>query len=187
MNSSYKTYLFFLGILTFSILFILKPPEGKQVERRNYEEVATLEVKDFTLLSVAENQLELKVIGKRGMQFEDREEFWDFSFINYNPSIGGLKALKSSNGGQETFYVYHGIQKADFYFFEGGVKYQNADGIMFESLNGEYFIKDKIFRTQGEFELQTKDGIFKGFNLYYDGASQQINAEFPKGKIWLEN
>lgn len=173
--------------MAFSIFFILKPPESKQVEKRNNEEVATLEVNDFTLLSVADNQLELKVVGKRGMQFEDREEFWDFSLVNYNSSIGGLKALKAQNGGEETFFAHHGIQKTDFYLFEGGVKYQNAEGMRFEALNGEYFIKEKIFKTKGEFELQTQDGIFKGLNLYYDGISQDIEAQSPKGKIWLEN
>lgn len=173
--------------MAFSVFFILKPPESKQIEQRNNQEVATLEVNDFTLLSVAENQLELKVVGKKGMQFEDREEFWDFSLVNYNPSIGGLKALKTQSGTEETFYAHHGIQKIDFYFFEGGVKYQNAEGIMFEALNGEYFIKEKIFKTKGEFEFQTQDGIFKGLNLYYDGVLQEINAEFPKGKIWLDN
>lgn len=187
MNSSYRTYIFFLGILSFSIFFILKPPENTQVEKRNNEEVATLEVNDFTLLSVADNKLELKVVGKRGMQFEDREEFWDFSLVNYNPSIGGLKALKSQSGVEETFYAHHGIQKADFYLFEGGVKYQNAEGIIFEALNGEYFMKEKIFKTKGEFEFQTQDGIFKGLNLHYDGISQEIDAQSPKGKIWLED
>lgn len=167
-------------------MFILKTPEQKQNQHRDYEEVATLEVRDFILLSVMENQLELKVIGKRGMQFEDREEFWDFSLDNYNPSIGGLKALGTKKANQETFFVHHGIQKADFYLFEGGVKYQNSDGIAFKSLNGEYFIKNKIFKTQGEFEFQTKDGIFNGLNLYYDGTTQQINAKSPKGKIWLD-
>lgn len=187
MNSSYKTYAFFLGILVFSVFFILRAPEGKEVEKRNNEEVASLEINDFILLSVAENKLELKVVGKKGMQFEDREEFWDFSLVNYNPSIGGLKALKTQSGSEEIFYAHHGIQKADFYFFEGGVKYQNAEGIIFEALNGEYFIKEKIFKTKGEFEIQTQEGNFKGLNLHYDGTSQEINAQSPKGKIWLEN
>lgn len=187
MNASYKTYVFFLGVLLFSIFFVLKPPEGGESKERNNEEVAILEVSDFTLLSVVENRLEFQVTGKRGMQFEDREEFWDFSLINYSPSLGGLKALKSQKNMRETFYASHGIQKQDLYLFQGGLKYENTDGVAFEALDGEYLMKEKIFKAKGAFSIQTPEGRFKGIDLHYDASSQEVNAESPKGMIWLED
>lgn len=185
MNSSIKVYFFFLGILVFSILFILNPPEGGKKQERSQEEVAPLEVNDFVLLSVENNKPEARVVGKRGMQFEDREEFWDFSLTNYNPEIGGLKSLKTKNN-EEIFYAFHGIRRNNSYFFDGGVTYSNADGMSFEAQKGFFLLKQKIFRTQGEFVLKTKEGEFSGIDLYYNGNTQQLEANRPQGTIWLE-
>lgn len=185
MNSFARVYAFFLGILFFSIVFILFPPEGKQKRQRNNEEVATLEVNDFTLFSVANNLPEAKVIGKKGLQFEDREEFWDFSLTNYNPEIGGLKSLKAREN-EETFYVFHGIKKNDRYLFDGGIKYSNLDGVEFEAQKGVFYLQNRIFQTEGEFWMKTQEGEFAGNDLFYDAKKQMMRANLPRGKIWFE-
>ena len=186
MNSFLKTYAFFGGILIFSIVFILKPPEGDSEGKRNQEEIATLEIDEFVLLNVVDQKPEMKIVGMKGKQFADREEFWNFNLTNYNVQRGGLKALKAQNN-EENFWVSHGIRQEDRYLFDGGVQYSNMDGVSFKAIEGIYRLKEKIFQTKGDFSVITKEGSFRGENLYYDAVSGQLNAKFPRGKIWLEN
>ncbi|WP_156923065.1 hypothetical protein [Helicobacter pametensis] len=170
----------------FSILFIVRPPEGEQKKNRNQEEIATLEVLDFTLFSAVGNYPETKIVGRRGMQFENRDEFWDFYLTNYNRDIGGLRALKTQ-GDEENFYVAHGIKRDDRYIFNGEIYYSNTDGMSFKANKGVFYLKQRIFQTDGAFFMQTKEGEFEGENLKYEGISQRMEAQFPKGNIWLED
>lgn len=162
----------------------MQPPEGEQKKQRNQEEIATLEVNYFVFLSVKNNKPEARVVGQKGMQYEDREEFWNFTLTNYDREIGGLKSLRAQNN-EETFYASHGIRRDDRYLFEGGVKYANADGMSFEAQKGTFLLKQKIFKTEGEFFVKTQDGEFAGSNLYYNGNTQELRANKTQGKIWL--
>lgn len=185
MNSFLKTYAFFLSILLLSVAFVLKPPEGDARQQRSQEKIAALEIDDFVLLSVVDKKPEMKVVGKKGKQFLDFEEFWDFNLVNYSTKGGGLKALKTENN-EESFFVSHGLRQEDAYFFDGGIKYRNADGMSFEAIEGVYRPKERIFEAKGSFSAITKEGNFRGKDLYYDAVSGQLNAKFPKGKIWLD-
>lgn len=186
MSSLFRIYAFFFSVLIFSIVFVLKPPENQSKIEHNQEEVAMLELDHFTLFSVVDQKPEAKIVGRKGKQFSDREEFWDFYLTNYNTNAGGLKALNAQNN-EEHFFIRHGVHREDRYVFDGGITYSNADGMKFEALDGVYFSQKRIFKTQGKFKAQTRDGIFEGEDLYYDSISEQMQAKFPKGQIWLEN
>lgn len=185
MSSSLKTYLFFLCILAFSIFFVARPPEGGEKKERSKEEVATLEINNFTLYSIKESKPELLVLGLRALRYEDREEFFDFFLANY-----GLQREKEKDFNQEDieyFQVGHAIKRKDRYWFYKGIDYMSEGGMSFEAIEGIYNSKEKIFDSIGEFSFANQDGSFEGKNLHYDANKQVINALNPKGKIWLEN
>lgn len=185
LSSSLKTYLFFLSILAFSIFFVVRPPEGGAKMERSKEEVATLEINQFTLYSIQQSKPELLVMGSKALRFDDREEFFDFFLANYGYARGENKEFDKED--IEYFQVGYAIRKKDQYWFSKGIDYLSEGGMRFVAKEGIYNAKDKIFDSIGEFEFANKDGVFEGINLHYDGSKQEVNALKPKGKIWLEN
>lgn len=185
MSSSLKTYLFFLSILGFSIFFVARPPEGGEKKERSKEEIATLEINQFTLYSIKDSKPELLVMGERALRFDDREEFFDFFLANYGLVRGDKKEFEKED--IEYFQVGHAIKKKDQYFFSKGIDYLSEGGMSFVAKEGIYNSKKKIFDSIGEFEFANQDGVFEGKNLHYDGGKQEVDALEPKGKIWLEN
>ncbi|RDU72184.1 hypothetical protein [Helicobacter brantae] len=185
MSSSLKTYLFFLCILFFSVYFVVQPPEGGEKKERSNEEVATLEINQFTLYSIRESKPELLVVGLKALRYDDREEFFDFFLANF-----GLQREKKKDFKQEDieyFKVGHAIKKKDMYWFYKGIDYLSEGGMSFVAKEGIYNSSAKIFDSIGYFQFQSQEGNFEGENLHFDGEKQVLDANNPKGKIWLEN
>lgn len=171
--------------MAFSIFFVARPPEDKEKRERSKEEIATLEMKQFTLYSIKQSKPELLVIGLRALRYDDREEFFDFFLANYGLVRGDKKEFEKED--IEYFQVGHAIKKKDKYWFYNGIDYLNEGGVSFVAKEGIYNSKEKIFDSIGEFGFANQDGSFEGINLHYDGNKQEIDALNPKGKIWLEN
>lgn len=185
MSSSLKTYLFFLCILAFSVFFVVRPPEGGERKERNKEEVATLEINQFTLYSIRQSKPELLVVGSKALRFDDREEFYDFFLANFGFQRETKKEFKKQD--IEYFSVGYAIKKKEKYWFYNGIDYLNEGGASFVAKEGIYDSEAKIFDSIGRFEFQSQEGDFEGKNLHFDGEKQELDALNPKGKIWLEN
>lgn len=185
MSSSLKTYLFFLSILFFSVYFVVRPPESGEKKERSNEEVATLEINQFTLYSIRQSKPELLVVGSRALRYDDREEFYDFFLANYGMQREGKQEFKQED--IEYFKVGHAIKRKNKYWFYQGIDYLSENGMSFVAKEGIYNSDEKIFDSIGAFEFQSQEGTFVGENLHFDGEKQVLNASNPKGKIWLEN
>lgn len=181
MNSFYKTYIFFLGFLIFSIYFILEPPEGKARIQSNTQEVPILEVDHFKFYTLFRNQPDMLVVGTKAKQFKDREEFWEFFLTNFDVK----SSINQEMGKIEYFDVKYGIRRGKKYEFYDGFTYSNDEGIKFKSKEGIYLSEQKIFQGNGEFEFENSQGIFNGNNLFYNGQTEELKADLPRGKIWL--
>lgn len=182
MNSFYKAYIFFLGFLIFSIYFILEPPEGKKRIDYNTQEVAILELNRFKFYVFSYNQPDILIVGEKAKQFKDREEFWDFSLTNFNAKAN---VEKNRANKIEYFDVKYGIRREKKYEFYDGFAYSNNEGVKFRSKEGLYLSEQKIFQGNGEFEFENLQGIFRGKNLFFNGRTEELKAELPRGKIWL--
>lgn len=183
MKSLFKIYAFFLCILFFSIYFVLRPPEKVERIKKNHEEIATLELKNFALYSIRDSKPQILVIGSEAYRFSDREEFVDLFLANF-----GFQANKKTFTQKdiEYFRVGKAIKKKDIYLFSKGIDYLNESGIGFIAEMGSYDSQKKRFIGKGDFELKNPEGKFWGEDLFFDGISSEARATLPRGMIWLE-
>ncbi|ANV97497.1 hypothetical protein BBW65_01115 [Helicobacter enhydrae] len=185
-TSAISVYLFFVGVLVFSVFFVLKPPAKKSKTQLHRGDVAMIEIRQFTLFLVENKRLEMIIRGEKAMRFNDYDQFEDFFIAHYPQDTMKIKKIGSADGA-EYFYVNRGVKRGSIYEFYDGMDYRQEGGYSFNTNRGNYDSKNRLFVGEGPFELRNKDGVFTGSNLYYDARTKFVSADNPKGNMWLEN
>lgn len=176
INANY--FFILIAVILASILLFFKPVALKKDENEG-QEIASLELYDFTLYELGLHGLKDIMIGKEGYRFKDRLEVKD---INYTDSTRVLR-----NNLQADFGFYN---NKDLITLKGNVRYYREDGMQFQSNKAIINQRKETIQTVGAFTLKKFTDNVVGKNLFYDtkkglSHAKDVTAYFnlKEGKI----
>lgn len=164
MSANY--FFIFIGLVLLLVLTYFRP---MQIQTEITEEVAQLELLDFTLHELDQQGLRNVLSGSKGNRFVDRYVIED---VNYTDNT----KLYVENMRSDT-----GVYKGNVVTLEGNVRYHRQDGIYFNSDKATFDQNHSVARTQGPFVLTKEADSVRGENLFYNSDSGKIKAQNVTG------
>lgn len=163
-----------IALLLAVILFIFEPTELKE-SALNSEEVAELEMSNFTLYELDESGLKNIMIGRKGFRYSDRIEVID---IDYTDSTQALQNNLQADTG-----IY---DNENLITLEGNVRYYRDDGMKFVTNRAMINQSEETIETDGRFKMNKHTNNVVGSNLFYDTKNGLTRAEMVTGFYTLE-
>jgi len=164
MNAN--TFFIAVGLLLGTIFVFFKPLE---ISKDNPNEVAQLELENFTVFELTREGLKSITKGTKGKRFENRNEADDINFTD------------NANEFAQNMQADFGRQQNGIVDLEGNVRYKREDGLRFKSEEARYDQNSTIATTQGAFNMSYGQNWVDGTKLYYDATSRHSRAEGVSG------
>lgn len=164
MSANY--FFLFVGAVLLFVLLYFRP---MQIQTEITEEVAQLELFDFTLHELDPQGLRNVLGGSKGNRFSDRYVIEDVNYTDNTKKY--VENMRSDIG----------VYKGNVVTLEGNVRYHRQDGIYFRSNRATFDQNHSVARTQGAFVLTKGDDSVRGENLFYNSDSGTIKAQNVTG------
>ena len=160
--------LFFL-IITLGLMSIYLLFRPMVIEKEEREEIALLDLKQFTVYALEQGGLQSIMQGSSGERYSSRYEVRDANFTD--------NSHEYTQNMVSDFALYQG----DNVNLEGNVHYQRADGLAFMSEEAYYNQKRGVAKTKGPFTLVQNQDKMQGTGLYYNSNNGKIRAKKVTG------
>lgn len=164
---------FFVALLLFSLasLFFFRQ---YGTNYSHSEELAQLEIIDFTLNRFDDSHVNMFVRSDRAMQYKKDEEV----YINFFGSRFNEDKSTETLEGQE---VWH---RGDIYDFVAGIQYTKTPNTTFFSEQGVYDTKKEVFQGRGNFFIDNTEMTTHGKDIFYDKITDTITAKQIQTKLF---
>lgn len=172
MNINYFFLIVGLGLL--GILIAFRPMEIAQSEK---QEVALLDLTDFSVYELGQGGLQSIMKGSAGERYEDR---YDVEDANYTDNTQAYVQNITSD-----FARYR--TQADVILLNKHVHYERADGLIFTSNEAIYNQKKGTAKTKGPFTVMHGENRVDGIALHYNSHKDTIKAKKVNGVYTLHN
>lgn len=161
--------LFFMGILcvilAVLVIFLITENNFKTNFDITKDDIASIEVNDFSIVQYSTNGAGLAIFGARAQNFKDEQIFYDVILRRVD---GGV--IQNLSGEKI-------VRKNNLFNFENGINFSQKNGVNFRSERGLLDLNRNIFLGSGEFFLQQNFSDFVGKNLFYDLKNRKISGE----------
>jgi len=163
-----------IALLLAAILFVFKPTVLTNSDHIG-EELAELEMRNFTLYELDESGLNNIMIGSKGFRYDNRIEVID---IDYTDSTQAQQYNLQADTG-----IY---DNKNLIVLEGNVRYYRDDGMRFVTKKAKIYQSEETLETDGHFRLNQHTNNVVGNNLFYDTKNGLSKAETVTGLYTLE-
>jgi len=175
MAVSANTFFIVIALILASILIFIRPQELQESNHSN-EDIAEMELRNFTLYELDTTGLKNIMLGKYGFQYKDRIEVEE---IDYTDSTRNLR-----NNILADYGVYNNV---DIITLEGNVRYYREDGMILTTEKAVINQEKETILTPGPFKIEQNDDNVVGNKLYYDRKVGLTNANTVTGYFTLED
>lgn len=165
---------FFILVLLFgiSIFVILKP---QAYTKSNGEEVASLEIEDFTVYKLNQEGVQSVLSGTQGRQFETH---YDVEHAQY---------MQNKNRFNEKLYADKGRFEKEIAYLDGNVRYFRADGLSFKSEHAVYNTDKEHLYVPENFVLTQNENVVYGKKLHYYAKTSKTLAKKIEANYYLKD
>ncbi len=158
------------------------------------ENVPKIELEGFKAFQMSEEVIDLSIQGKKALQYDDYEIFFDSKISRYElDETQKLPTKTSKNHAKQNLLAsIESVQspkakrQQDLYFFPQGVTYTRNDNSSFWSETGVYDHKEQSFKGKGKFKLISNEGEINGLDIYYSHVLQRIQAQSVQADLLLD-
>ena len=175
MAVSANTFFVVIALILGSILLFIRPQELQVTDHSN-EDIAEMELRNFTLYELDTDGLRNIMLGKYGFQYKDRIEVEE---IDYTDSTRSLR-----NNILADYGVYNNV---DIITLEGNVRYYREDGMILTTDEALIDQSKETILTPGPFKIEQNNDNVVGNKLYYDRKAGTTNAKTVTGYFTLED
>ncbi|AFI05762.1 hypothetical protein [Helicobacter cetorum] len=162
-SNSVLNFFIILSVITIGLVFFFLHSQPTDIVSK--ENIPKIELENFKAFQMSEQIIDLSIEGKKALQYDDYEIFFDSKISRYDENT--IESVKSPKAKRQQ----------DLYFFPKGVTYTRSDNSSFWSETGIYNHKEQSFRGQGNFILTSNEGEVKGFDIFYSHALEIIEAK----------
>jgi len=161
-----------IGLFLIAVYLLFRPSEAmKETE----EEVAQLELHDFSLYDVSSEGLNSVLKASYGKKYTDRYEAADVNFSDTSQAEPiAMQAVVAH-------YKDHRVKLSQ------DVHYRQGDDFLFVSDEATYDQNRSVATTEGAFEIFYGAHRISGEKLFYDAARQKASAAHIDGTFVLNN
>jgi len=175
MAVSANTFFIVIALILGSILLFIRPQELKVTDRSN-EDIAEMELRNFTLYELDTEGLKNIMLGKYGFQYKDRIEVEE---IDYTDSTRDLR---------NNILADYGIYNNDSIItLEGNVRYYREDGMILTTDEAVIDQNKETILTPGPFKIEQDNDNVVGNKLYYDRNAGTTHAKRVTGYFTLKD
>ncbi|EMJ43135.1 hypothetical protein HMPREF1436_01300 [Helicobacter pylori GAMchJs136i] len=161
-----------LSFITIGLVFFFLRSQPTSVVSK--ENIPKIELENFKAFQVNDKILDLSIEGKKALQYDDYEIFFDSKIKRYDEdTIESVESPKAK-------------RQQDLYFFPNGVTYKRSDDSSFWSETGIYNHKEQNFKGKGRFILTSKDSKVEGLDISYSHALAIIEAQSIQANLFLD-
>ena len=175
MAVSANSFFVVIALILASILVFIRPHELQQTDRSN-EDIAEMELRNFTLYELDTNGLKNIMLGTYGFQYKDRIEVEE---IDYTDSTRNLR-----NNILADYGVYN---NNDIITLEGNVRYYREDGMILTTDEAVINQEKETVLTPGPFKIEQDNDNVVGNKLYYDRKAGKTHAKRVVGYYTLKD
>ncbi len=175
MAVSANSFFIVIALILGSILVFIRPHELPQNDHAN-EDIAEMELRNFTLYELDTDGLRNIMLGKYGFQYKDRIEVEE---IDYTDSTRSLR---------NNILAYYGVyNNVDIITLEGNVRYYREDGMILTTDEAVIDQNKETVLTPGPFKIEQNDDNVVGNKLFYDRLAGTTNAKTVTGYFTLKD
>ena len=156
--------LFFILIIALlsSIYLFFKP---LALTQREFVEIPLVELNNFTLYELDNNDLKILLSAKVAKRYSDRYEIKNINYTdNKDKYLVNIQADSA-------------IYKDDYIDLDGNIIFNREDGLMFKTQKAQYSRKDDLVTTDGLFSANIDDGNMTGYNLKYNNKLNIVESK----------
>lgn len=164
-------FFFILFLFSMALLVFLKPQSYKNILEEN---VAQLEIEDFTLYEIDKNGVQSVVSGTIGWQYESHYEVQKAHFVQNKNKLG------------EHIYADKGVFEEHTAYLDENVRYFREDGLSFESDHAVYNTKKDQLSVPDKFILTQNKNVIYGSDLHYNSQTGHMRADQIEANYFLE-
>jgi len=157
----------------FSIsLFVFLEPESYATSEE--DDIAKMELEDFTLYEINKVGVLSVVSGTLGRQFE---EYYEVENAHY---------IENKNKTGEHLYSDFGRFEKDVAYLNENVRYFREDGLSFESDHAIYNTKQELLYVPNNFVLTQNENVVYGSELHYNAHTGDIDAKKVDANYYIQ-
>jgi len=166
-------YFLFVFIIVSVFLIYQKPYDIQRVI--SSKEKPNLEVYGMINYSLSKDGIAQIIRAKKVLRFNSYDEFYDIDTIKKSKN-NLLEKMKSDSGK---------LVKNNLSLI-GNVRYNNSNGIKFQSQKVNYNLKTKVFRSDVDFTLEDNRTVTYGSSMVYKSIEGRIYANNIKSRIEVD-
>ncbi|WP_187904027.1 hypothetical protein [Helicobacter pylori] len=171
-SNSVLNFFVVLSFITIGLVFFFLRSQPTSVVSK--ENIPKIELENFKAFQINDKILDLSIEGKKALQYDDHEIFFDSKIKRYDEdTIESVESPKAK-------------RQQDLYFFPNGVTYKRSDDSSFWSETGIYSHKEQNFKGKGRFILTSKDSKVEGLDISYSHALAIIEAQSIQANLFLD-
>ena len=165
---------FFVALFIFSVgmLVFLKPQD---YTKSNGEEVAKLEIEDFTVYKLDKTGVQSVLSGTSGRQFKTH---YDVKHAHYQ---------QNKNAFSENLYADRGRFEKEIAYLDENVRFYREDGLMFESEHAVYDTVKEYLYVASNFVLTKNENVVYGKELHYYAKTGKTLAKSIEANYYVED
>ncbi|AFI03376.1 hypothetical protein [Helicobacter cetorum] len=171
-SNSVLNFFIILSIITIGLIFFFLRSQPTSIISK--ENIPKIELENFKAFQMSEDVIDLSIQGKKALQYDDYEIFFDSKISRYNENA--IESVQSKEAKRQQ----------DLYFFPKGVTYTRSDNSSFWSETGVYNHKEQNFKGKGKFVLVSDEGEIKGLDINYSHNAQRIQAQNVQAELLLD-
>jgi len=165
---------FYIILFLFSLsLFVFLQPES--YAKNSDEQVAQLEIEDFSVYEINTNGVKSVLSGTSGQQFSTHYQVENAHYIENKKDFS------------EHLYSDVGRFEKNVAYLNDNVRFFREDGLSFESNHAVYDTKNESLYVKDNFILTQSENVIYGHELHYDTVSGQLSAQGVDANYYLED
>ncbi len=156
------THFFVLLFLFAMSLYVFLEPQ--EYSKNSEENIAQLEIEDFTLYKIDTLGVKSVVSGTLARQYP---KYYEVENAHY---------IENKNKLSENLYADRGKFEKDIAYLDENVRYFREDGLSFESDHAVYNTKKEVLTVPESFVLTQNENVIYGSDLKYNSKTGSISA-----------
>jgi len=166
------THFFILLFILSAFMYMFFNPQSSS--NAIEEDVAQMEIEDFTLYEIDKTGVQSVVSGTLGRQYT---EHYDVENAHY---------VENKNKRGEHLYADKGRFEKDIVYLDDNVRYFREDGLSFESDHAVYDTKKDLLNVPEAFILTQNENIIYGRSLHYNSQTGQMRAKNIDANYYIQ-
>ena len=164
---------FFILVFVFSVsMFVFLKPQA--YTKTNGQEVAKLEIEDFTVYELDRSGVTSVLSGTKGRQFETH---YDVEHAQY---------MQNKNKFNEKLYADKGRFEKEIAYLDDNVRYFREDGLSFKSERAVYNTDKEYLYVAKNFVLTQNENVVYGKGLHFYAKTGRVIAKNVEANYYFK-